>query len=213
MSYMCSWSLLRNWPVNFIHLFALRCHARQTCHCLPEVSLWQKNVIAIHQPHLLIDGLVYLGIIMVKAKSKFVKVLLESIVTKHPVVLLRLRTTENLEVLRYDPWLQGPCLYREKKKIGSHTRWVLAQHSNLDAGNFSVLAGIGCAKVYQLHHVPLALWRTNQTGLTPTGGRANWPRVRVSGIWEIKNLAAKWWRKASGFWSIGKHDDIVIELN
>lgn len=57
---------------------------------------------------------------MAKAKSKFIKVLLESIVTQHQVILVRLRTLEPLEVLRYDPKLQAPCLYREKEKIGSY---------------------------------------------------------------------------------------------
>ena len=57
---------------------------------------------------------------MAKARSKFVKVLLESIVTKHQVILVKLRTLEPLEVLRYDPQLQAPSLYREVKKISSY---------------------------------------------------------------------------------------------
>lgn len=59
---------------------------------------------------------------MAKAKSKFIKVLVESIVTKHQAILIRARTIEPLEVLRYDPMLQGPCIYRETKKISSHKR-------------------------------------------------------------------------------------------
>lgn len=59
---------------------------------------------------------------MARARSKFIKVLLESIVTKHQVILLKLRTLDNLEVFRYDPLLQAPSLYREVKKIGSHSR-------------------------------------------------------------------------------------------
>jgi len=59
---------------------------------------------------------------MAKAKSKFVKVLLESIVTKHEVILIRLRTADPLQVLRYDPQLQAPCLYKEVKKVSSHSK-------------------------------------------------------------------------------------------
>lgn len=59
---------------------------------------------------------------MAKAKSKFIKVLLESVVTKHQVILVKLRALESLEVLRYDPMLQAPCLYREVKKISSYKR-------------------------------------------------------------------------------------------
>lgn len=59
---------------------------------------------------------------MAKVKSKFVKVLLESIVTKHQVILVKLRALDSIEVLRYDPMLQAPCLYREVKKISSYSR-------------------------------------------------------------------------------------------
>lgn len=59
---------------------------------------------------------------MAKAKSKFVKVLLESIVTRHQCIHIKLRTLDPLEVLRYDPMLQAPSLYREVKKISSHKR-------------------------------------------------------------------------------------------
>lgn len=59
---------------------------------------------------------------MAKAKSKFIKVLVESIVTKHQVILIKPRLLEPLEVLRYDPLLQAPSIYRETKKIGSHKR-------------------------------------------------------------------------------------------
>ena len=59
---------------------------------------------------------------MAKAKSKFIKVLVESIVTKHQLILIKLRTLEPLEVLRYDPMLQAPSISREVKKISSHKR-------------------------------------------------------------------------------------------
>lgn len=56
------------------------------------------------------------------AKSKFVKVLCESIVTQHQVVLIKLRTLDPITVLRYDPLLQKPSIYKEVKKVSSHTR-------------------------------------------------------------------------------------------
>lgn len=62
---------------------------------------------------------------MAKVKSKHVKVLLESIVTKHQIILVKLRALETLKVLRYDPLLQAPCIYKEVKKISSYNpiRW------------------------------------------------------------------------------------------
>jgi len=59
---------------------------------------------------------------MAVTRSKFVKVIVESIVTKHRVIFIKLRTLEPLEVLRYDPLLQAPCIYKEVEKIGSHKR-------------------------------------------------------------------------------------------
>lgn len=59
---------------------------------------------------------------MAKIKSKFVKVLCESIVTKHQVILVKLRALEPIEVMRYDPMLQAPSIYREVKKISSYSR-------------------------------------------------------------------------------------------
>lgn len=60
--------------------------------------------------------------IMARAKSKLVIVLLESIVTGHKVILCKPRLVDKLEVLRYDPMLQGPCLYREIEKVASYKR-------------------------------------------------------------------------------------------
>lgn len=55
------------------------------------------------------------------AKSKFIKVLCQSIVTKHKVVLIRPRILEAIKVLRYDPRLQKPCIYKEVKKLSSYS--------------------------------------------------------------------------------------------
>lgn len=57
---------------------------------------------------------------MAVPKSKFIKVICESIVTNHRIVLIRLRELEALEILRWDPKLQSPCIYKEIEKIGSH---------------------------------------------------------------------------------------------
>lgn len=57
---------------------------------------------------------------MARVKSKLVIVLLESIVTKHQITLVKLRSLESLEVLRYDPMLQAPCIYKEVKKLASY---------------------------------------------------------------------------------------------
>lgn len=59
---------------------------------------------------------------MAKAKSKFVKVLVQSIVTNHQVILVKFRTLDPIEVLRWDPLLQSPSIYREIKKISSYKR-------------------------------------------------------------------------------------------
>lgn len=59
---------------------------------------------------------------MAKVKSSLVKVLLESIVTQHQIVLVRLRNLEPLKVLRYDPMLQAPCIYKEIKKLSSYNK-------------------------------------------------------------------------------------------
>lgn len=59
---------------------------------------------------------------MAKVKSKFVKVLIQSIVTKHEAVIVKFRALDSIEVLRYDPWLQAPCIYKEVKKISSYKR-------------------------------------------------------------------------------------------
>ena len=59
---------------------------------------------------------------MARAKSKFIKVLIESIVSGHKVIHIRSRAIDPIEVLRFDPKLQAPCIYREVEKIGSHKR-------------------------------------------------------------------------------------------
>lgn len=56
---------------------------------------------------------------MAKAKSKFILVLLESIVSKHKFVQLRARLDDKLELWRFDPYIQKYSIYKEVKKVKS----------------------------------------------------------------------------------------------
>lgn len=59
------------------------------------------------------------NILFKKAKSKDVMVLMESIVSGHQFNLIRERLADKLEVVRFDPYIQKMCIYRERKKIRS----------------------------------------------------------------------------------------------
>ncbi|XP_076359914.1 mitochondrial ribosomal protein L33 [Tachypleus tridentatus] len=56
---------------------------------------------------------------MGKAKSKFIMVLMRSIVSGHHIVTTRPRLADKLEFIKYDPYIQKKSLYREVKKIRS----------------------------------------------------------------------------------------------
>ncbi|XP_077531492.1 mitochondrial ribosomal protein L33 [Haemaphysalis longicornis] len=56
---------------------------------------------------------------MAKAKSKFVLVLLESIVSKHKFVQQRARLDDKLELWKFDPYIQKFSIYKEIKKVKS----------------------------------------------------------------------------------------------
>ncbi|CAN8022349.1 unnamed protein product [Ixodes persulcatus] len=56
---------------------------------------------------------------MAKAKSKFILVLLESLVSKHKVVLKRARLDEKTEKWMFDPYIQSFSIYKEIKKLKS----------------------------------------------------------------------------------------------
>lgn len=56
---------------------------------------------------------------MAKAKSKFLLVLLESMVSKHKVVMKRARLDEKADQWMFDPYIQKFCVYKEIKKVKS----------------------------------------------------------------------------------------------
>lgn len=56
---------------------------------------------------------------MAKAKSKFILVLLESIVSKHKVVQKRARLDDKIELWKFDPYVQQFSIYKEVKKVKS----------------------------------------------------------------------------------------------
>lgn len=57
--------------------------------------------------------------LMAKVKSKFVLVLLESIVSKHKFVQKRARVDDKLELWKFDPYVQKYSIYKEIKKVKS----------------------------------------------------------------------------------------------
>jgi len=54
-----------------------------------------------------------------KAKSKFVLVVLESVVTGHKKVFLRERVADKVEVILKDPYVLQEVVYKEIKKLKS----------------------------------------------------------------------------------------------
>lgn len=54
-----------------------------------------------------------------KVKSKNVLVMCESIASGHRINLLRERTADKMEFIRYDPLINQDSLYKEIKKIKS----------------------------------------------------------------------------------------------
>ncbi|OAD62075.1 39S ribosomal protein L33, mitochondrial [Eufriesea mexicana] len=59
------------------------------------------------------------NVLLKKAKSKFILVLLESVASGHRVIRCRERVSDKLEVVIFDPYVQDKVLYREWKKIKS----------------------------------------------------------------------------------------------
>ncbi|XP_031783937.1 39S ribosomal protein L33, mitochondrial isoform X3 [Nasonia vitripennis] len=54
-----------------------------------------------------------------RVKSKDVLVLMESIASKHKLLVIRERLSEKLEFIRFDPYIQSEAVYRERKKVKS----------------------------------------------------------------------------------------------
>ncbi|RVE48194.1 hypothetical protein evm_007148 [Chilo suppressalis] len=59
------------------------------------------------------------NVLMKKAKSKHVMVLMESVVSGHKFNAIRERLADKLEILKFDPYIQQQSLYKERKKIRS----------------------------------------------------------------------------------------------
>ncbi|XP_041981505.1 39S ribosomal protein L33, mitochondrial [Aricia agestis] len=59
------------------------------------------------------------NVLLKKAKSKSIMVMMESVVSGHRINLIRERLADKLEVIRFDPFIQQESLYKEKKKIRS----------------------------------------------------------------------------------------------
>ncbi|XP_026462614.1 39S ribosomal protein L33, mitochondrial-like [Ctenocephalides felis] len=59
------------------------------------------------------------NVLLKRAKSKSVMVLMESVVTGHKFVWIRERLADKLEMLRIDPYIKQECIYKEIKKVRS----------------------------------------------------------------------------------------------
>ncbi|XP_032518350.2 large ribosomal subunit protein bL33m [Danaus plexippus] len=59
------------------------------------------------------------NVLLKKTKSKYIMVLMESMVSGHKFNKIRERLADKLEVIRFDPYIQAESLYKEKKKIRS----------------------------------------------------------------------------------------------
>ncbi|XP_053681304.1 39S ribosomal protein L33, mitochondrial [Anopheles nili] len=59
------------------------------------------------------------NILLKKAKSKNILVMMESAVSGHQFSMIRERLADKLEVIRFDPFIQRMSLYRERKRLRS----------------------------------------------------------------------------------------------
>ncbi|KAF7392906.1 hypothetical protein HZH66_008739 [Vespula vulgaris] len=57
------------------------------------------------------------NILLKKAKSKSILVLVESVVSGHTRHMVRERVADKIEVIQFDPYIQTMAIYKEKKKI------------------------------------------------------------------------------------------------
>ncbi|ENN75372.1 39S ribosomal protein L33, mitochondrial [Dendroctonus ponderosae] len=58
-------------------------------------------------------------VLLKKVKAKDIMVQMESLVSGHTFNKIRPRLADKLEVIRFDPYVQQECVYREKKKVRS----------------------------------------------------------------------------------------------
>ncbi|XP_063538264.1 large ribosomal subunit protein bL33m [Cydia strobilella] len=59
------------------------------------------------------------NILLKKAKSKNIMVLMESMVSGHKFNAIRERLADKLELIRFDPYIRQQSVYKERKKIRS----------------------------------------------------------------------------------------------
>ncbi|XP_012276086.1 39S ribosomal protein L33, mitochondrial [Orussus abietinus] len=59
------------------------------------------------------------NVLLKKAKSKAIMVVMESVISGHKRTAVRERLGDKLEFVVYDPYMRMECLYRELKKIRS----------------------------------------------------------------------------------------------
>ncbi|XP_045451750.1 39S ribosomal protein L33, mitochondrial [Melitaea cinxia] len=59
------------------------------------------------------------NVLLKKAKSKRIMVLMESVVSGHQFNAIRERLADKLELIRFDPYIQHESIYKERKKIRS----------------------------------------------------------------------------------------------
>ncbi|XP_065365923.1 large ribosomal subunit protein bL33m [Calliphora vicina] len=59
------------------------------------------------------------NILLKKVKSKRIMVVVESVVTGHKFNTVRDRLADKIELVRFDPFIQQDCVYRERKRIRS----------------------------------------------------------------------------------------------
>ncbi|XP_055542443.1 39S ribosomal protein L33, mitochondrial [Wyeomyia smithii] len=59
------------------------------------------------------------NILLKKAKSKNILVLMESAVSGHQFTKIRERLADKLELIRFDPYIQRNCLYKERRRVRS----------------------------------------------------------------------------------------------
>ncbi|XP_059620395.1 large ribosomal subunit protein bL33m [Phlebotomus argentipes] len=58
-------------------------------------------------------------LLLKRAKSKEILVLMESVVSGHKYIQRRERLADKIEIIKFDPYIQQMCLYRERKKVVS----------------------------------------------------------------------------------------------
>ncbi|XP_055606421.1 39S ribosomal protein L33, mitochondrial [Uranotaenia lowii] len=59
------------------------------------------------------------NVLLKKAKSKNILVLMESAVSGHQFTQIRERLADKLELIRFDPYIQRFSLYRERRRVRS----------------------------------------------------------------------------------------------